>query len=178
MDALRASINSPKPSSSPLPSFSPSLSFFLSVPPSPTTSDALPATQWTPSPPSEHSSRVPSDHQKNSDDDSIYGAEDDKSEPRVSSSPDQAPEVSSSQLEPALEDELAELGGWGLDEEASKDVSDGNTTDQDAEGETDDEYEAPEPPIPSAGSEALTGRRPIIPLSKCRSKGASTLRLV
>ncbi|KAI4918513.1 hypothetical protein J4E90_002898 [Alternaria incomplexa] len=178
MDALRASINSPKsPSSSSSPSPTPSLSFFLSVPPSPATSDTFPATQWTPSPPTEHSSRAPSDHQENSDDDSIYGAEDYKSSPRVSSSPDQAPEVSSPQLDPALEDELAELGGWGLDIEASEDVSGGNITDQDAEGETDDEYEAPAPPIPSAGSENLAGRRPIIPLSKCRTKGASSPRL-
>ena len=182
MDALRASLNSPKSpssssSSSSSPSPTPSLSFFLSVPPSPATSDTFPATQWTPSPPSEHSSRAPSDHQENSDDDSIYGAEDYKSSPRVSSSPDQAPEVSSPQLDPALEDELAELGGWGLDIEASEDVSGGNITDQDAEGETDDEYEAPAPPIPSAGSENLAGRRPIIPLSKCRTKGASTPRL-
>jgi hypothetical protein len=66
------------------------------------------------------------------------------------------------------------LGGWGLDEEASEDVSDGNITDQDAEGETDDEYEAPEPPIPSTGSEPLVGRKPIRPLSKCKTKGAST----
>ncbi|KAI4702865.1 hypothetical protein J4E89_010203 [Alternaria sp. Ai002NY15] len=180
MDALRASLNSPKspsPSSSSSPSPTPSLSFFLSVPPSPATSDTFPATQWTPSPPSEHSSRAHSDHQENSDDDSISGSEGYKAEPRVSSSPDQAPEVSSPQLDPALEDELAELGGWGLDIEASEDVSDGNITDQDAEGETDDEYEAPAPPISSAGSESLAGRRPIIPLSKCRTKGASTPRL-
>ncbi|KAI4935734.1 hypothetical protein J4E86_011355 [Alternaria arbusti] len=160
MDALRASINSPKsPSSSSSPSPTPSLSFFLSVPPSPATSDTFPATQWTPSPPSEHSSRAPSDHQENSDDDSIYGAEDYKSSPRVSSSPDQAPEVSNPQLDPALEDELAELGGWGLDIEASEDVSGGNITDQDAEGETDDEYEAPAPPIPSAGRQRVPAPR-------------------
>ncbi|KAI4639011.1 hypothetical protein J4E93_009500 [Alternaria ventricosa] len=173
MDALRASLNSPKspPSSPSSSSSSPSPT------PSPATCDTFPATQSTPSPPSEHSSRAPSDHQENSDDDSISGAEDYKSPPRVSSSPDQAPEVSSPQLDPALEDELAELGGWGLDTEASEDVSDGNITDQDAEGETDDEYEAPAPPIPSAGSETLAGRRPIIPLSKCRTKGASTPRL-
>ena len=66
------------------------------------------------------------------------------------------------------------MGGWGLDEEASEDVSDGNITDQDAEGETDDEYEAPEPPIPSTGSEPLVGRKPIRPLSKCKTKVAST----
>ncbi|KAI4663691.1 uncharacterized protein J4E78_004108 [Alternaria triticimaculans] len=162
MDALRASLNSPKSpssSSSSSPSPTPSLSFFLSVPPSPATSDTFPATQWTPSPPSEHSSRAHSDHQENSDDDSIYGAEDYKSSPRVSSSPDQAPEVSSPQLDPALEDELAELGGWGLDIEASEDVSDGNITDQDAEGETDDEYEAPAPPIPSAGRQRVLAPR-------------------
>lgn len=75
MDALRASLNSPKPSFPPAPYFSPSLSFFLSVPPSSATSDTLPATQWTPSPPSEHRSRAPSDHQENSDDDSISTAQ-------------------------------------------------------------------------------------------------------
>jgi hypothetical protein len=153
MGALRVSINSPKPS---------------------TTTDNLPGTPLVLSSPSEHSSRASSHHRYSSDDDSITGVEDYESELRVSSSPDQAPEVFSPQLDPALEDELAELGGWGLDEEASDDVSDGNITDQDAEGETDDEYEAPEPPILSTGSEPLVGRKPIRPLSKCKTKGAST----
>jgi hypothetical protein len=160
MGAPRASINSPTPSSS-----------------SSTTTDNLPATPLAPSPPSEHSSKAPSYPEDSSDDDSIYGVEDHRFEPRVSSSPDQAPEVNSPQLDSALEDELAELGGLGLDTDASEDDSDGNITDQDAEGETDDEYEAPEPPIPSTGSETLAGRLPIRPLSKCKTKGASTPRL-
>lgn len=156
MGALRASINSPKFSS--------------------TTPDNLPAKPSAPSPPSEHSSRAPSHHRYSSDDDSIYGVDDYESEPRVSSSPDQAPKVYSPQLDQALEDELAELGGWGLDEEASEDVSDGNITDQDAEDETDDEYDSPQPPISSTGSEPLVGRKPIRPLSKCKTKGAGALQ--
>jgi hypothetical protein len=162
MGAPRASINSPTPSSSSSSS---------------STTDNLPVTPLAPSPPSEHSSKAPSYPEDSSDDDSIYGVEDHMSEPRVSSSPDQAPEVNSPQLDSALEDELAELGGLGLDTDASEDDSDGNITDQDAEGETDDEYEAPEPPIPSTGSEILAGRMPIRPLSKCKTKGASTPRL-
>jgi hypothetical protein len=151
MGALRASISSPTP-------------------------DDLPATSSAQSPPSEHSSWAPNYHPYNSDDNSIYGVEDHESEPRVPSSPGQAPEVFSPQLDPALEDELAELGGWGLDVDASDDDSDGNITDQDAEGETDDDYEEPEPSIPCTSSELKVGRKSIRPLAKCKTKGARALQ--
>ncbi|KAL1793450.1 hypothetical protein ACET3X_008432 [Alternaria dauci] len=62
------------------------------------------------SPRSECSSWAPSYHPYNSEDGNINGVEDHVSERRVSFSPAQAPEVSSPQLDLALEDELAELG--------------------------------------------------------------------
>jgi hypothetical protein len=134
---------------------------------------AIPSVQ---SPPSECSSWAPSYHLYNSDDGSIYSVEDYKSEPRVSSLPDQAPEVSSPQLDQALGNVLAELRGWGLDLEASEEDGDGNITDQDAESETDDEYDELEPSVPCTRSELKVGRKSIRPLSKCKTKGASTLQ--
>ncbi|KAF1837872.1 hypothetical protein BDW02DRAFT_82911 [Decorospora gaudefroyi] len=102
----------------------------------------------------------------NSDAESIYGDEDHESSPHASS-PVQAHEVSSPQLEQDFDDELAELGGWGLDDEASEDVSDGKVTDQDAEGETDEEGEMPAPASPRTAS-----RRLLKPQSQCKTKGA------
>jgi hypothetical protein len=133
-----------------------------------------------PAPPSpfEPSSRASGHHHDESDDDSIYGGEDYESPPQEPSPPHQAHEVSSPQLDKETSDELAELGGWGLDDKAFEDVSDGNSTDQDAEGETDDEYEAPAPAPPiSTTSEQFVqlpgiGRPAFKPLSRCKTKGA------
>ncbi|KAG9196194.1 hypothetical protein G6011_01315 [Alternaria panax] len=140
------------------------------------TPENLPATPSVQSPPSKCSSWALSYHSYNSEDDSINGVKDHESEPLVSSSLDQEPEVFSPQLDSALEDELAELGGWGLDIEASDDDNDGNITDQDAEGETDDEYGGSEKSIPCTSSELEVVREPIRPLSKCKTKGASILQ--
>ena len=130
--------------------------------------------------PSEHGSRASSHRHDESDGDSIYGGEDYESPPQESSPPDQAHEVSSPQLDQETSDELAELAGWGLDDEASEDVSGGNTADQDVEGETDEEDEdegkAPGPPVSTTSQQFVQlpgiGRPAFKPLSKCRAKGA------
>jgi hypothetical protein len=111
-----------------------------------------PASPSAPPFPSEHSSRAFSDSH-------------DESSPEVSSPPGQAHEVSSPQLDQETSDELAALAGWGLDDKAPDDDSDGNITDQDAEGKKDDEYEAPAPPVG-------TTRPAFKPLARCKTKGA------
>lgn len=138
------------------------------------TPENLPATPLVQSSLSECSSRAPSYHPYNSDDVSINGMEEHVSEPRVLSSSDQVPKVSSPQLD-LLEGELAELGGWDLNVEASDDNSDGSNTDQDDEGETSDEYDDPETSVPCVIAPKVV-RKPIRPLSKCKTKGASILK--
>lgn len=139
------------------------------------TPENLPATPLVQSSPSECSSWASSYHPYNSGGVSINGMEEHVSEPRVLSSPDQVPEVSSPQLDLALEGELAELGGWDLNVEASDDSSDGSNTDQDDEGETSDEYDDPETSVPCVIAPKVV-RKPIRPLSKCKTKGASILK--
>jgi hypothetical protein len=124
-----------------------------------------PASPSAPPFPSEHSSRASSDSHDESDGDRIYGGVDYESSPEVSSPPGQAHEVSSPQLDQETSDELAALAGWGLDDKAPDDDSDGNITDQDAEGKKDDEYEAPAPPVG-------TTRPAFKPLARCKTKGA------
>lgn len=120
---------------------------------------------------------------------SIYGAEDHY--PNVSDSPSpniDAPEVPSPQLDRETEDELAALEGWVSDQGASNDDSDDSSiTDQDAEGETEDGYEAPvsatlnaathapAAPVPVVVVQALgqvPARMPFRPLSECRARRA------
>jgi hypothetical protein len=101
----------------------------------------------------------------------------------------------------ALDDELAELGGWVTPSETSED-SDGNVTDRDADGVTDDESEGLRvPSISGSGSEPVVddesegvaassisgsgsepvvqfparGRLQIRPLAACRTKGSRNL---
>ncbi|RYO57119.1 hypothetical protein AA0113_g8169 [Alternaria arborescens] len=138
------------------------------------TPENLPATPLVQSLLSECSSRAPSYHPYNSDDVSIDGMEEHVSEPRVLSSSDQVPKVSSPQLD-LLEGELAELGGWDLNVEAPDNSSDGSNTDQDDEGETSDEYEDPETSVPCVIAPKVV-RKPIGLLSKCKKKGASILK--
>ncbi|CAA9958204.1 hypothetical protein PTMSG1_01770 [Pyrenophora teres f. maculata] len=154
--ALQATINATKPST--------------------TADETLPAPLSTPSPSSSSSTEAPSHRLDNSDAGSIYGDEDYESSPRASSSPRHMSGVSSPQLDEEMEDELAELGGWGLDEEASDDVTDGDITDEDAEGETDDGNDDKSISVPPTASEPLAqpfmlGQRPVRPLSEFSTLG-------
>ena len=108
--------------------------------------DIPPAPPSTPSLLSSPSRKAPSHHTENSAANSMYGGKDYESSPRATSSPGHASGVSGPQLDKETEDELAELGGWGLDEEASEEVSDGDITDEDAEGEIDEESDEVYPP--------------------------------
>ncbi|KAF1942116.1 hypothetical protein EJ02DRAFT_490432 [Clathrospora elynae] len=138
---------------------------------------------YTTSSSSDRRSRASSHSQRDSDVDGIYGPGDETDEASQPKSPVQAPEIYSPQIDQETVDELAELGGWSLNEEPAAEVSDGNVTDADAEGETDDEYESPALsvptlPIPSITSEPLIlpglCRKLFRPLSACKTKGART----
>jgi hypothetical protein len=116
-----------------------------------------------------------SSHSRHSSLDSVYGAG--SSYLPVSSSHDRATEVISPQFDQETEDELAALGGWGLNQDAFEDADDGIITDQSPEDHTDDEYEAQpsasaplSPPHSTTGVTPMLSRKPFSPSTVCSSR--------